>query len=534
MAAVRLGRGSVAVEGMVLARHCDGSRRPSLPCRILSRRGGSVFAGIVVAGLGGCAGVAAPVHEDALFGEVYGDVVRYHVTSTRPDQLSLAALGALHGIDPGLKVDAADGEIVLHVGDALQRFPAPRPDDSTGWGKLTGRVIDAARAASPTLAAVPPDIADEMLIDGALVTLDRCSRYVRPEIAHERRAERDGFVGVGVTLDFHDDRVSVASVLPDTPAAAAGVHVADRIVAVDGASLAALPPAIIRDRLRGPADTMVTLEIARGGGNLTLALKRTVIVQPTVSLTTTNGIAWLAVRGFNQRTAATAARLLHAADRAKDARLRGVVLDLRGNPGGLLDQSIDLASLFLSDATISSTVGRVPESFQSFPAAAEDGADTLPLAVLIDGNSASASEIVAAALQDSGRAVVIGSASYGKGTVQTVLRTENGGELTVTWAELLTPRGYHLNHHGVVPTVCSDGLADGSAAVAQPALAGAREALDNAGWSALRLRCPPQRARRDVDEAVAKRLLADPALYKSALIVRPEPQPQTAEMRPAR
>ena len=154
------------------------------------------------------------------------------------------------------------------------------------------------------------------------------------------------------------------------------------------------------------------------------------------------------------------------------------------------------------------------------------------MAVLIDGGSASASEIVAAALQDAGRAVVIGTASYGKGTVQTVLRTGNGGELTVTWAELIAPRGYRLHHHGVVPTVCTAGLADDAARAATLAavqdLATPREALDEAGWERLRSRCPPQHAAQGIDETAARRVLEDPTLYQAALIAGPPPTSEAA------
>ena len=217
--------------------------------------------------------------------------------------------------------------------------------------------------------------------------------------------------------------------------------------------------------------------------------------------------------------------------------MRGIVLDLRDNPGGLLDQSVELASLFLDGGTVSSTVGRVPDSYQSFTAPADGAHETLPLAVLVNGGSASAAEIVAAALQDTGRAVVIGSASFGKGTVQTVFRTGNGGELTVTWAQLITPRGYHLHHHGVVPTVCTAGLADDGAvnatlaAMAPGPLAEPRERLDEAGWQRLRSACPPQRGKRAIDLAVATRLLGAPALYQAALIGPADEAPGATEAR---
>jgi carboxyl-terminal processing protease len=200
------------------------------------------------------------------------------------------------------------------------------------------------------------------------------------------------------------------------------------------------------------------------------------------------------------------------------------VLDLRNNPGGLLDQSVAVAGLFLASGKVVSTVGRNPHSFQNFAATAGPRHEALPLAVLVNGGSASASEIVAAALQDAGRAVVIGTSSYGKGTVQTVLRMPNDGELTVTWAKLVTPLGYLLHEHGVVPTVCTAarGGEPPSAAAALEQAVGAvsprREQLDDAGWQRLRDGCPAGRAAEDVDLQVAHRVLQDPALYGRVLI----------------
>ena len=137
--------------------------------------------------------------------------------------------------------------------------------------------------------------------------------------------------------------------------------------------------------------------------------------------------------------------------------LRGIILDLRNNPGGLLHQSVRVADLFIESGRIVSTRGRHRDSLQIFDATPGDIADGLPIAVLMNGYSASAAEILAAALQDRGRAVVIGSTSYGKGTVQTVLRMPNDGELILTWARLHAPSGYIMHGLGIVPTICTGG-----------------------------------------------------------------------------
>jgi carboxyl-terminal processing protease len=490
--------------------------------------------------LAGCGSARLPeAKEGQLFGEVYRDVVSYHVEETDADRLSLAALATLGGIDPTISVEQAGGDVVLRHGVEASRFAAPASSDTVGWGDVTAEVIAAARAASPEIAKLPPDIADQRMIGGALATLDRYSHYLRPELASERRAVRDGFVGLGVALDIAADEVRVASVQPDTPAAEAGLRVADTIVAVDGAALATLSADDVRERLRGPKNSIVKLEVARAGvaNSFTLSLRRSVIVEENVALERKDGLAWLKIGIFDHRTAKTAAKLLHEAHQEMGGALHGIVLDLRDDPGGLLDQSVDLASLFLAGAPIASTTGRVADSEQSFSAPAGGKPETLPMAVLVNGGSASSSEIVAAALQDAGRAVVIGTSSFGKGTVQTVFRTSNGGELTVTWAYLIAPRGYRLDHHGVVPTVCTSGLADEPDAIAERlaaapgALGAPREGLDTAGWERLRSSCSPRRGEREVDEAVAAHLLDRPALYHAALIAPPSPDLRPAEAR---
>jgi carboxyl-terminal processing protease len=487
-------------------------------------------AAIAPLALAGCGSASLPEAKDGLvYSEVYRDIVKYHVEATDAERLSLAALTSLASIYPGISVERTGGEVVLRDGTEASRYPAPKPDDADGWGNVTAEIVAAARAASPLIAKLAPDITEQHVIDGALATLDRYSHYLRPELARERRAVRDGFVGLGVALDVSGDEVRVASVQPDTPAAAAGLRVADDIIAVNGAPLAALSADEVRERLRGPIDSDVKLQIARAGtqGTFTLALRRAAIVEENVSFERRDGLAWIKIGVFDHRTAKAVDRLLHEAHQEMDGKLHGIVLDLRDNPGGLLDQSVDLASLFLAGVPVATTVGRVPDSAQSFAAPDDGKPETLPMAVLVNGGSASSSEIVAAALQDAGRAVVIGTSSFGKGTVQTVFRTSNDGELTVTWAYLITPRGYRLDHHGVVPTVCTTGLADEPSAIAEHLAAAPgplgtpREELDEAGWQELRSSCPPRRGEREVDEAVAAHLLSRPALYRAALLDGP-------------
>jgi len=459
-----------------------------------------------------------------LFSETYQSVIEYHIEATRADALSLASLGDLTSFDPGVSVGRDGDDVVLHHGSRVWRVRAPAPFDTADWGKLTAAVVQAARDASPKVAAVAPDKLDQALIDHMLATLDRFSHYARPAIAREWRAARDGYGGIGIVLgDEPDTRIS--AVMAGSPASRAGIHIDDRIVMLDGVPSTKLTPEQLRRRLRGPALSTVVLGIQRAGIEkpLTLTLRRAHLVPPSVSLEMFGDVAVIKITNFNQQTGDGVVDALARAHRELGEHLKGFVLDLRDNPGGLLDQSVTVASLFLDGGTVATTIGRNPESFQYFVAPANPHAETLPLVVLVNGGSASASEIVASALQDAGRAVVAGTSSYGKGTVQTVLRTSNDGELTVTWARLITPKGYFLHHHGVVPTVCTADLSNNASIGAilakspGPTLSEARDTLDNAGWTALRSACPASNEHDPLDLRVAHQMIENPAVYARML-----------------
>jgi carboxyl-terminal processing protease len=482
--------------------------------------------------------------ERRLFVEANESILEYHIKPGQPDQLALTGLSKLSTIDPLVSIERTADKVILHRDDSVRRFDAPGMSELIDWSVLTAKVVDAAREMSPTIAALPPGQLDEIVIDGTLAKLDPYSRYVRPEVARERRASRDGFGGIGVTLDIHERDVRIAGVLPDTPAAVAGLLADDRILALDGVPIERLTADDIRVHLRGAAQTMVQLAVARNGvaTPMQISVQRARIVPETVTLQEDGGIAWLKVRSFNQQTGKSVAEMLQQAHRDLGPNLHGLVLDLRDNPGGLLDQSVEVVSQFVQNGDITSTIGRNPQAMQRFTATNKQPVETLPLVVLVNGGSASASEIVASALQDSGRAVIVGTSSYGKGTVQTVVHTSNDGELTVTWAQLITPGGYQLNTHGVVPTVCTADLPDTPDTVntllsdsAKPAgLAQSRVSLDDDGWHRLRALCPAQRDKRSIDSLAATRLLSSPTLYQHVLAEMSHPSSRVASNRPIR
>ena len=232
---------------------------------------------------------------------------------------------------------------------------------------------------------------------------------------------------------------------------------------------------------------------------------------------------------FNASTKENLKETVSAALDGLNGRAKGVILDLRGNPGGLLGQAINVADLFITDGRIIATRGRHPDSLQQFDADSDDLADGLPMVVLVDGRSASGAEVVAAAMQDSGRAVLVGATSFGKGSVQRVIRLDNDGELYLTWSRIYAPSGYTLHRQGVMPTICTSGpftdpdelislFRDGEMTLTAR-LANYRFAApdDEEALDALRETCPWQAHDEDVDLEVAHRVIEDGALYAQGL-----------------
>ncbi|MGH7115951.1 MAG: S41 family peptidase [Stellaceae bacterium] len=474
-----------------------------------------------------------------LFGRGLDDIADLYIAPVSSRTLALAAAARLSRLDPKLAVLETPGpedrtELALDYDRReITTYPSPSGDDPHIWGEWLGHVLTDAKSASATLAALPQDQIDKALFDGITGALDRFSRYAAPAAARAQRAARDGFGGIGVTLDPSPDRFRIIKVMPGGPADLAGIRAGDTIVAIDGRPTAGRSREDVLDALRGPVLGPVTVGVDRPGAEQTrdFRLQRSLIVEPTVTLSQASGIAIFHISSFNQDTTQQLVADLEGVRRTMGPQLRGIVLDLRGDPGGLLDQAVSLADVFITKGPIVAAVGRNPASRQFFEASGDSAAPRLPIVVLINGGSASASEIVAAALQDAGRAVVVGTASYGKGTVQTVVRLPNNGELILTWAQLVAPAGYALNTHGVVPTVCTSDLgndgealqtalrrASGSAAVS-PLTFRPRASLDNAGWDRLRGSCPPRLGERPIDIAVAESLLADPVLYSQAVHV---------------
>ena len=296
-------------------------------------------------------------------------------------------------------------------------------------------------------------------IRGMLRELDPYSVYLDKrgqEQLKERTEGKFGGLGIQVSYEKEENAVKVISPIDDTPAQKAGIEALDLIIKIDDRETKDIDLEQAVDLMRGEPGTSVTLTVRRQGAeeNLTFTLVREEIKVPSVSLIPIRDrFVYTRISGFQQGTAADLARLLRSQN---PQPLQGIVLDLRNNPGGLLKSAAGVSNLFVSEGVIVSTQGRSEKSKTVFKANPNDIAEKAQLVVLINGASASASEIVAGALQDHERALIVGMKSFGKGTVQSVLGVSPTAALKLTTARYRTPDGRFIDGIGIEPDILID------------------------------------------------------------------------------
>jgi carboxyl-terminal processing protease len=470
----------------------------------------------------------APEDATRMFAAGYSNIDDMYIDKIDLSDLALAGLSNLTKLDPELTIHREGRHVDVSVaGHPAGEFDTPQTSTAQEWAAVTASALSLARTASAPLAQDNPEEVYKTMFDGILGKLDRFSRYSTPDTAQEHRAAREGFGGIGVRVAIEAAGVRVSSVMNGSPGDHAGLKPNDLITHIDGDTVIGMELQTIIQRLRGPVGSKITLTITRPNGTDTVALTRAHIVPETVTYERHGPVGYIRLYSFNQDTTRTLSQAIKHAKTEIGHELAGLVLDLRDNPGGLLDQAVGVSDLFMNSGRIVTTRGRHPDSHQRFDATEGDIADGLPIVVLVNGNSASASEIVAAALQDSGRAVVAGTTSYGKGTVQTVIRMPNQGEMTLTWARFLAPSGYTIHHLGVLPSVCTasgsdaeailSALKDGKVAPLPIAMRNAANPDDGPVLDRLRGTCPARKTDDPVDVDVAVKLLENRGLYRQAI-----------------
>ncbi len=303
-------------------------------------------------------------------------------------------------------------------------------------------------------------------INGMVSSLDPHSRYLTAKDFADLQNDTSGeYNGVGLDITLEDGVVKVVSPIDDTPAARAGIKPGDYILTINGASVQGQTLEQASEMLRGPTGSKATLTIIRKGQSkpLVVTLTRSMITVPNVRSRREGDIGYIRViRFISEKTNGDVQRAIAALkQQIGPTRIKGYILDLRNNPGGLVDQSVGVADDFMNGGEVVSTRGRSPNQTMRLNAGPGDLADGKPVTVLINEGSASASEIVAGALQDHHRAVVIGMTSFGKGSVQTVipLSAGHGGALWLTTAKYYTPSGRSIQATGIVPDIAVSQLA---------------------------------------------------------------------------
>jgi carboxyl-terminal processing protease len=342
----------------------------------------------------------------------------------------------------------------LHAADQ----PASKPATSSDTYRqldLFGQVFERVRA------DYVDEVSDQQLIEsaisGMLSSLDPHSSYMNAKNFQDLQVEVQGqFGGLGLEVTMENGVVKVVSPIDDTPAAQAGLKPNDLIIAIDGEPVQGMALNDAVNKMRGPVNSSIKLNIKRGdAAPFDVTLKRAVVkIQSVKSQSQGDDIGYIRISSFNEQTDSGVQSAIKSLQAKDGSKLAGIVLDLRNNPGGLLEQAIAVVNDFIDKGEIVSTRGRRPEDAQRYDAKPPgDLTHGLPMVVLINGGSASASEIVAGALQDHHRAILLGTRSFGKGSVQTIIQLPGHGAMRLTTARYYTPSGRSIQAQGIEPDI---------------------------------------------------------------------------------
>ena len=324
---------------------------------------------------------------------------------------------------------------------------------------LFGQIFD--RVRSQYVDNVTDEELIEKAIDGMLTGLDPHSGYMNEEVWEEMQMDTQGkFGGLGIEITMEDGFVKVITPIEDTPAYKAGVLAGDYIIQIDDTPIFGLTLSEAVDLMRGNKGDPITITISREGVEpFEINIIRDIIKIQSVKYEIFDNVGYLRITSFTEQTESGLIKYIKKIKEELDNKQIGFVLDLRSNPGGLLKQSVKVSDIFLEQGEIVSTRGRHKEDIQRYRAKKGDSIEGQPLIVLINGGSASASEIVAGALQDHKRAIIVGTKSFGKGSVQTIIPFKKSGNnkstagIRLTTARYYTPSGESIQGKGIVPDI---------------------------------------------------------------------------------
>ncbi|MEW6144901.1 MAG: S41 family peptidase [Thermodesulfobacteriota bacterium] len=329
-------------------------------------------------------------------------------------------------------------------------------DDSTyeGLSNFT-RVLDLVER--NYVEEVDPEKLTNGAIEGMLKTLDPYSTYLSPERYRELEIGTSGeFGGVGMEVSEENGVLTVITPIEGSPAEKAGIKPRDQIIGIEGKSTQGMVVQEAVRLLRGPSGTPVKITIRRAGEaepRVITLIRDKIVVKSVKAQLLENGIGYIKLTQFQDRSSQEMRDAISALESQNGKELSGLILDLRNNPGGLLTEAIDIVDEFIDSGLIVSVRGRTPDQTREYYATRNGSFQTFPVVVMVNDGSASASEVVAEALQDSKRAVILGTKTFGKGSVQTIIKLEDGSGLKLTTAKFYAPSGRSINEVGVTPDI---------------------------------------------------------------------------------
>lgn len=296
----------------------------------------------------------------------------------------------------------------------------------------------------------------ENAINGMLASLDPHSSYMNPKVYKDMQIQTRGeFGGLGIEVTMENGVIKVVSPIDDTPAAKAGIQSGDLIFALDGEPVQGLTLQEAVEKMRGKVGSTIKISVRRASVKepFDLTLTRETIKVKSVRFRLEGDVGYIRVTSFTEQSTSGMLDAIEKMKKEAGNKLKGFVLDLRNNPGGLLDQAISMSDAFLDKGEIVSVKARKAEDVQRWNAKTGDVANGMPIVVLVNGGSASASEIVAGALQDHRRAIILGTRTFGKGSVQTIMQVTGGGAIRLTTALYFTPSGRSIQKEGIKPDI---------------------------------------------------------------------------------
>lgn len=476
---------------------------------------------------------------NSVYAAALGFIVPRALDAVTMPELTLWGLQGLAALDPDLSVALGPDRLTLiYRQQPILTVQAPRFDDAAGWAAVATATISTAWRYSDSVRRAGTQGVVTTFFAELCGHLDPYSRYVSPDAAVQDEAQRLGSAGVGLVLQRQGRTLRVVKVRTQSPAEGAGLHPGSVLLSVDGRMATGEPVSTVATWLSGSEGSSVKLAWRSGRTQQSATLVREIIPPETVFPETDDDLLVLRVTGFSHETEELFSAAIQQAIVSSNVP-GGLVIDLRGNRGGLLGEAVMLADTLLPSGIVTITEGRDPAANRIWRSYNGEEVRGVPVVILVDADTASAAEVLAAALADRGRAVVVGSSTTGKGLVQTFTTLPDGGELFISWSRVLAPRGWPIQGLGVLPQVCTSlgqealvrqltALSAGQQPEASVLLRdrNARAPVPANEIVAIRSACPAASG-TEADMEVAHYLVEDPAAYAAALLP-PMNQPMAA------